>query len=298
MSTPPAGPPAGGAGGPAGGPDETDLRLVAALADLSRATAADLAAYAGVPLVEAVARLARLQGTGLPMVLGVEGDQRRLRAWVAQRRAARPPQQAARQQPQAFQQPQPTQQPQASRPVPAPQQATPPPSGARAAPVDPWGPPQPAAWATTGAATGADAARAATHRRPGLGDRVDADGPTGPVALTLVDVVDTADALYAAAGHALPPGARAAVVHTEVTTGRGGFPAVPDTLLTLVLDDGSEVGKSGATLSSRPPFQGPLAPDDTVGGHTLYELDAGADIVAVRWRALPGARPVEWRVTP
>lgn len=239
--------PSGPLSGPARtGPDEVDLRLVSAVANLGRSSVADAARYAGLSVEDALTRLSRLQRRGIPLVLGVEGDQRSLRAWVSARRQ-RPERGSA--------------------------------PGAQPAP-----PP------TT------LSARAAAHRRPGLGDRVDIDGPTGPVALTLVDVVDTADALYAAGGHTLAPGARAAVVHTEVTTGSGGYPTVPDTLLTLVLADGSEVSKSGATLSSRPPFRGPLGPQDTVGGHTLYELDAAADIVAVRWRPVPGARPVQWQV--
>lgn len=272
-----AGPPEGGRPGaaqgpPVGAPDPADLRLVRALADRGRVAADDLAVAAGMGLEEAVARLARLQRAGLRLVVGVEGDQQALRGWVEdwQRRVPRTP--AA---------------PQVPRP-------TPPPVAPPVTSPPGWGPPQPAGWATAGSVPAPG--RVATHRRPGVGDRLDADGPTGRLSLTLVEVVETADALYAAAGHALAPGTRAAVVHTEVSTGAGGYPGVPDALLVLVLADGSEVTKSAATLSSRPPFQGPPAPGTTVGGHTLYELGADADIVAVRWRAVPGARPLEWRV--
>lgn len=273
----PPGPPHGGrpggqAGGPWGPPDPVDLRLVRAVADLGRATAPDVARFAGVGLEEAVVRLTRLQQAGLRLVVGVEGDQQALRGWLDRWAAHDPRAPAGPPSPPAH-------------PV-TPTPAVPVPTG--------WGPAQPASWAT-GTSTPAPG-RVATHRRPGIGDRLDTDGPTGPVSVTLVEVVDTADALYAAAGHVLPTGARAAVVHTEVATGPGGYPAVPDTLLVLVLADGSEVAKSGATLSSRPPFHGPAPAGVTVGGHTLYELDADADIVAVRWRAAPGTRPLEWRV--
>ncbi|GAB2920937.1 hypothetical protein GCM10027047_17820 [Rhodococcus aerolatus] len=257
------------AGGP---PDPADLRLVRSLADRGRLAADELAAAAGMGLTEAVVRLARLQQAGLRLVVGVEGDQQALRGWVGawEREAARAP-----------------------APPPVPRAPSPPAAPPVTAPPG-WGPPQPAAWATTGAVPAPG--RVATHRRPGVGDRLEADGPAGRLALTLVEVVETADALYAAAGHALPAGSRAAVVHTEVATGAGGYPGVPDALLVLVLADGTEVAKSAATLSSRPPFQGPPAPGVTVGGHTLYELGVDADIVAVRWRAVPGAPPLEWRV--
>ncbi len=114
------------------------------------------------------------------------------------------------------------------------------------------------------------------------------------LAITLVEVVDTADALIAAAGHQLTPGTRATVVHTEVTAGPGGYRAIPDTRLTLVLDDGSEVRKSGITLSSRPPFRSGVAARDTVGGHTVFELDSQAAIAGVRWRPAEGAAALDW----
>ena len=260
-------------------PDPADLRLVRVLAELGRVSAEELAERARLDVGDALARLSRLHRAGLPLVVGVEGDRTRLARWAAGDRWPPPP---------VTRTPAGPPSPAAPRTPPAPP-----------VPVsDPWGPPQPATWATgpVAAAPVPAPGRVAAHRTPGVGDRLEAPGPTGPVALTLVDLVDTADALYAAGGHELAPGTRAAVVHTEVAAGPGGFPTTPDALLVLVLADGSEVAGNGATLSSRPPFPGPVAPRDTVGGHTLYELDADADIVAVRWRSAPGAPAVQWRV--
>lgn len=131
---------------------------------------------------------------------------------------------------------------------------------------------------------------------PTVGDTLSSVSPAGePVSITLVELVDTADALIAASGHPLSPGMRATVVHTEVTAGPRGYQAIADTCLTVVLADGTEVGKSGITLSSRPPFRSGIAPGNTVGGHTVFELDAQASIVGLRWRAAQHAAPLDWR---
>lgn len=130
-----------------------------------------------------------------------------------------------------------------------------------------------------------------------LGDRLGAVGPTGePVWITPVEVVDTADALLAAAGHTLPAGRRSSVVHTEVAAGGRGYPSPPDLGLALVVASGSEVDRSPMTLTSRPPFRGGISPGVTVAGHTVFELDADDTVVALRWRASPGAPPLQWRL--
>jgi len=155
--------------------------------------------------------------------------------------------------------------------------AAPPPPGWTAPPLSPplgWGVPQSAAWARQPPQSN-PAPLAAT-----VGDTLSSTSPTGEtVSITLVEVVDTADALIAAAGHPLSAGMRATVVHTEVAGGPTGYQAVPDTCLTVVLGDGAEVGKAGIVLNSRPPFRRGVAAGETVGGHTVFEVDAQAGIV-------------------
>lgn len=253
-------------------PDPADLRLVAALAEAGRTTVLDLAGRAGMSPVEAADRLLRLGASGLRLVVGAEGDQAALRSWLAVQ----------------------------APPVPVGQVpvrsgwSSPAPVGA-AAPAPPtpapgWGVPPSAGW-TRPPPSGAPSP-------PGsVGDRLDGSGPGGErVGVTVVEVIDTADALFRAAGHTLRPGTRAAVVHTEVAAGSSGYPTVPDTGLVLVLDDGRLVTRSAATMSSRAPFRGGVPPNTTDGGHTVFELDAQATIRAVRWRAAPGAPALEWLV--
>lgn len=133
--------------------------------------------------------------------------------------------------------------------------------------------------------------------RAGLGDRLGAVGPTGePVWITPVEVVDTADSLLAAAGHTVASDRRTSVVHTEVTAGGRGYPCPPDLGLSLVVASGGEVGRSPLTLTSRPPFRSGIAPGMTVAGHTVFELGADDTVVALRWRASPGAPALQWRL--
>lgn len=250
-------------------PDPTDLRLASALADSGRAPVAQIAARAGVNTEEAAVRLLRMAQLGLPLVVGVEGDRAALHGWV---RAQQPPAQQPR--------------PVVTAPAPPPPVWTAPPPS----PPLGWGVPQSAGWARQPPQSN-PAPLAAT-----VGDTLSSTSPTGEtVSITLVEVVDTADALIAAAGHPLSAGMRAAVVHTEVAGGLTGYQAVPDTCLTVVLADGAEVGKAGIVLSSRPPFLRGVAAGETVGGHTVFEVDAQASIVGIRWRPAQGAPPLEWR---
>ena len=270
--------------------DPTDLRLAAALGDLGRATVLQIAARAGVNPEEAAVRLLRMGAAGLPLVVGVEGDRAGLQGWARAQQAPPVP---------------PPSPPVWTEPPspPAPPEWTPP-SG----PPLGWGVPQSGAWVrqpqpsqpspgTAGVGT-AGVGTAGVGTTAVVGDTLCTVSPSGEqLNITLVDVVDTADALIAAAGHPLAPGTRAAVVHTDVTAGPLGYQAIPDACLTVVLADGTEVGKSGIMLSSRPPFRSGVAPGDTVGGHTVFELDAHASIVGVRWRNVPGAPPLDWRTT-
>ena len=257
-------------------PDPADLRLVAALAELGRASLFDVAARAGIAPEEAAIRMLRLNAAGLRLVLGIEGDQAALHAWVANRRPHPAP-------------PTPPAQPQWG--------------SASAAPVG-WGVPTSSGWVRPGPGTpqgplapqGPPAPQPPPAPAP-VGTRLGGVGPHGaPVWVTPVEVIDTADALVAAAGHTLATGSRASVVHTEVTAGAAGYPTAPDAGLVLVLADGREVSHSSATLTSRPPFRGGLAAGETVVGNTVFELDAQATIVGVRWRSVPHAVPLQWRL--
>ena len=269
-------------------PDPADLRLVAALADLGRASVLELAAHARMAPDDVALRLLRLGGAGMRLVLGVEADQQALRAWVAS-------QQPARAQPRAWFPPAPPQghttaAPQ-DHPTAAPQQA---PTGWGAAPSAGWVRPEPF---TTAPVPAFPVAGPVPRPPAALGARQGGVGPNGePVWVTPLEVVDTADAIFAAAGHTLGEGSRASVVHTEVTAGPAGYPCVPDAGLVLVLSDGREVTRSPATLTSRPPYRGGVGPDETVAGHTVFELDANAAIIGLRWRSVPGGVALDWRV--
>ncbi|MGZ4559895.1 MAG: AsnC family protein [Mycobacteriaceae bacterium] len=286
-------------------PDPTDLRLVSALAERGRTTVQEIAARAGVGPEEAAARLLRMGRSGMPLVVGVEGDRAALHTWLGaqQPRAQQPFREAPapRRSPLGPLSPgsaqAPSSQPSSSQPQPSlwteppsaplPPRWTPPASQPRG-----WGVPQSAEWTRQGVRQGAPSPTAGAT----VGDTLSSEGPVGGrVSITLVEVVDTADALIAAAGHQLLPGNRATVVHTEIAAEAAGYPAVPDTCLTVVLADGTEVGKSGITLSSRPPFRGGIAPFDTIGGHTVFELDSQASIIGIRWRATQSSTTLDWR---
>ena len=261
-------------------PDPADLRLVAALADLGRASVLELAAHARMAPDDVALRLLRLGGAGMRLVLGVEADQQALRAWVTS-------QQPARAQPRAWYPPAPPQ----GYPTAPPQQT---PTG--------WGAPPSAGWVrpeslATAPVPAAPVARPVSLPPAVLGDRQGGAGPNGqPVWVTPLEVVDTADAIFAAAGHTLGEGSRASVVHTEVTAGPSGYPCAPDAGLVLVLSDGREVTRSPATLISRPPYRGGVDPDETLAGHTVFELDADASIIGLRWRSVPGGAALDWRL--
>lgn len=250
-------------------PDPTDLRLASAMAELGRTTVLQIAARAGVNPEEAAVRLLRMGAAGLPLVVGVEGDRAALQGWVASLQPRQP------------------WGPPASPPEPPPPAWT-----APAGPPMGWGVAQSSTWTRQPPRQAVPAGRAGAT----VGDTLAAVSAVGePISITLVEVVDTADALIAAAGHPLAPGMRATVVHTDVTAGPRGYQAIPDTCLTVVLADGTEVGKSGVTLSSRPPFHSGIAAGATVGGHSVFELDAQASIVGIRWRAAHDAPPLDWR---
>lgn len=316
----------GGPGGtfdPVTAPDPADLRLVAALADLGRAGVLELAVHARMAPEDVALRLLRLGTGGMRLVLGVEGDQQALRAWLAAQQPAPSPQPAAPSWTPPGPPPGYPGAPQGNPPAPqgyppAPQGYPPAPQGYPAAPQGypgaaqgpppvPQAPPVPTGW---GAPPSSGWVRPEAVARPGppvaravplppavLGTRQGGAGPQGePVWVTPLEVVDTADALFAAAGHTLAEGSRASVVHTEVTVGAPGYPSAPDAGLVLVLSDGREVPRSPATLNSRPPYRGGVEAGETLAGHTVFELDADATITGLRWRAVPGGAALDWRL--
>ena len=91
--------------------------------------------------------------------------------------------------------------------------------------------------------------------------------------------VDPADYLFTAAGYRLQEGERSVVVHTELTNrGQVPFQTLPDLYLVLVTPDGETISKAPVSLSSRPPHRIGVAPGETAGGHTVYQvrLEGGA----------------------
>ncbi|GAB2756884.1 hypothetical protein GCM10027174_36190 [Salinifilum aidingensis] len=198
--------------------------------------------------------------------------------------------------------------PQPSRPQPSGPQQT---GGAPPDPMHTWGPPAgSAAWARgdhspSGPRGGGNTVDplAAERTRPAMnpqrgkiGSTLEVAGPGGELAIQLVEVVDPADYFFSAAGHELGEGERAVVVHTELTNRSPvTYQQVPDEHLVLVAEDGTTLGKSGTTLTSRPPHSAPVQPGATAGGHTVYVVPEPTRLVAVRWS--PTAEETWWSLT-
>lgn len=64
-------------------PDAVDIRLLALVAELGRVAVHDVAARLGMDPREVASRLVALSGSGFPLLVGVECDQKRLRAELA-----------------------------------------------------------------------------------------------------------------------------------------------------------------------------------------------------------------------
>jgi DNA-binding Lrp family transcriptional regulator len=288
--------------------DPADARLLAALAELGKIAVHELAARIGMDPREAAYRLVGLSASGLPLLVGVEGDPQGLRAALAGARAGPP----VNQPPQPMQGPPSGAYPQQGTPSgthrpplaahgPAPH---PPPFSAPAPPppdqaLSTWGPPQSASWARGDRAAGA-APRPVTAVSGRPGDVLETQGLEGErLALQLLEVQDPADYLFGPAGYRLERGERAVVVHTEITN-RGGVPfaSLPDNYLELLTDDGKAITKAPVSLSSRPPHRIGVQPGETTGGHTVYVLPDSTRVQAVRWspRPEPDERSLTWSI--
>ncbi len=250
----------------------------------------EIAQRLGMDPREAAMRLITLSGSGLPLLVGVEGDPNGLRRALANAAAygnymGPPPSgpYAAQQSgphhvsgPHQVQQQPYAQQGPASQPFPAqqPPQAT-------------WGPPQSAGWVR------ADQPQPQQQRplaRTGkIGSALEADSLEGArLSIQLVEVVDPADFLFTAAGYKLAEGERAVVVHTEITnTSQVSYTSLPDMYLVLVTKTGETVTKAPVSLSSRPAHKLGVAPGETAGGHTVYVLPEMTDLTQVRWSVRP-----------
>jgi hypothetical protein len=261
---------------------------------------------------EVASRLVGLSATGLPLIVGVECDQKGLRAALATAPPAwpthTPP--AGLPQPGTRAMPYPPQQPQQQR---VGQVATPPrppapmPTPAPPSPAATWGPPQTSAWArgdepTRPAHPQRRADRQTPDKQGAVGETLRGNGTDGePVSIRLVEVVDPADFLFSAAGYRLREGERAVVVHTELTNlGTTPFGTLPDLYLLLVAKDGQTFGKAPVSLSSRPPHRMGIRPNETSGGHTVYVVPEAVELTAIRWSATPDedAPTLTWSVNP
>ena len=262
-------------------PDPVDARLLAVLAESGRAAVHEIAQRLGMDPREAAMRLITLSGSGLPLLVGVEGDPNGLRRALANAAAygnymGPPPSgpyavhQSGPHQV-APQQQMPYQQNPASQPFPAQPQVT-------------WGPPQSAGWVR------ADQPQPKPVSRTGkIGTALEADSMEGArLSIQLVEVVDPADFLFTAAGYKLAEGERAVVVHTEVTnTSQVAYTSLPDMYLVLVTKTGETVTKAPVSLSSRPAHKLGVQQGETAGGHTVFVLPETTDVIQVRWSVRP-----------
>jgi DNA-binding Lrp family transcriptional regulator len=299
-----------------------DARLLSVVAELGRAAVHDVAARLGMDPREVASRLVALSATGLPLLVGVECDQNRLRAALATRPVTPAGGYATPSGPYNVQG-YPPPYPQPGYPYPA-QPGPPPPSNpfplqtgppsnpfpqpAAATPMSTWGPPQSSSWARgdrppTAAPPPQERTQPTTRTAPrtgGVGATLLTEGLEGErLAIQLVEVVDPADYLFTAAGYRLQEGERSVVVHTELTN-RGSVPfqTLPDLYLVLVTPDGKTISKAPVSLSSRPPHRIGVAPGETAGGHTVYVVPEATVIGSVRWSPRPDeeSRALNWTV--
>lgn len=335
--------------------DPVDLRLLALLAEEGKGAVHEFANRLGMDPREVAARLINLSGTGLPLVVGVECDQQRLRGVVAAasaraqqqspppRPTGQPPssgsgpyrvpgqQSGAPYQPQAAP-PAQQQGPSVARipavaepPKPPPNQARPPKQGEPSSPaaaagppsgpnpaapaaaepaLNPFGPPQSAAWARTDEESSGESGKPSA---PGpaqtgkVGERLRTTGLEGdPISIRLVEVVDPADFLYTAAGYTLGETERTVVVHTELTNhGSRTYHTLPDQYLVLYTTEGHSIGKAAISLSSRPPHTMGVPAGETVGGHAVYIINERTRVLEVRWLARPDSQQnsLTWKVS-
>ena len=235
-------------------PDPIDARLLAILADVGKIAVHQLAAMVGIDPRDAASRLVALSGGGMPLIVGVECDQRALHSILAATRGAQsnygPPPNV----------------PQHSGPISQPHHNI---SGGNEVTL------------RTPRQARANAVGGTQYIMGSAGEQL---------AIKLVEVVDPADFLFTAAGYQLRAGERAVVVHTEMTNqGPVPFAAIPDTYLVLVTENGDVISKAPSSLSSRPPYHAGITPGVTTGGHTVYLLPESVTITGIRWSEGPGA---------
>ncbi|SDG30995.1 AsnC-type helix-turn-helix domain-containing protein [Lentzea fradiae] len=270
-------------------PDPVDARLLAVLAESGRAAVHEIAQRLGMDPREAAMRLITLSGSGLPLLVGVEGDPNGLRRALANAAAygnyfGPPPSgpYAVHQSgPHQVQQPYGPQGP-SSQPFPAQPQAAQPQTGPQAT----WGPPQSAGWVRADQPQPQARPVARTGK---IGSTLEADSLEGAhLQIQLVEVVDPADFLFTAAGYKLAEGERAVVVHTEVTNAsQVSYTSLPDMYLVLVTKTGETVTKAPVSLSSRPAHKLGVQPGETAGGHTVFVLPDATEVIQVRWSVRP-----------
>jgi len=254
------------------------------LAESGRAAVHEIAQRLGMDPREAAMRLITLSGSGLPLLVGVEGDPNGLRRALANAAAygnyAGPPQSGSyavhQSGPHHVSGPHQVQYPQQGPPS-QPFQAQPQPQAT-------WGPPQSAGWVR------ADQPQPRQISRTGkIGSVLEADSLEGArLSIQLVEVVDPADFLFTAAGYKLADGERSVVVHTEITNAsQVPYTSLPDMYLVLVTKTGETVTKAPVSLSSRPAHKLGVQPGETAGGHTVYVLPEMTDVIQVRWSTRP-----------
>ncbi|MGH3622320.1 MAG: AsnC family transcriptional regulator, partial [Sciscionella sp.] len=172
-------------------------------------------------------------------------------------------------------------------------------------PISTWGPPQTASWArgdepTRRTPRGRARTAQAKPQQGVVGDTLRGEGQNGEqVDIRLVELVDPADYLFAAAGYRLSQGERSIVVHTELTNAATTpYRILPDLHLVLVTAEDRTIAKAPVSLSSRPPHRVGAAPGETVGGHAVFVLAEHTTVTAVRWSARPDAttNALTWRI--
>ncbi|HEX7739478.1 MAG TPA: hypothetical protein VF426_07505, partial [Marmoricola sp.] len=120
-----------------------------------------------------------------------------------------------------------------------------------------------------------------------------------PLKIKLIEVVDPADVLFAAAGYKLRDGERCVVVHTELTNeGTEQFGMLPDLYLAVVTADGDAIRKAPVSLSSRPPYRMGVRSGSTLDGNSVFVVPQDARLTSVRWAAGPAAEDpaVTWEL--
>lgn len=114
-------------------------------------------------------------------------------------------------------------------------------------------------------------------------------GPAGEqLTVSIVEMIDAADGILAAAGAPPPPGYRAVLVHSRVAnTGQVPFPIPGD--LNLVLEDSQRMllGRTAVALPSHPPFAPDVPAHHTVDGWSVFFVPAATTLAGIKWCIRP-----------